>query len=315
VIEDGLFDANIRLQMQGNAGSQVRSNLTFTWLGLTEPPGGPISTYLKLPASLDTVLFLLRNEADEQRLQVQMHVPASGAPASAIAEAAVEALALAIGDAVAHSPMRLFRGLQGTVGLGGQDKIPPAVLRCAPGVTQPDLAPLPALLETVADDAACTFVLTHELGAGDVEHAARLANPPAATVQGSIANLRRRYAALEQERELLAAETAAAYAAGHVQDALVRHGELREVDTRIGELQATLDEGVEMLTATGPRAVARRTRQAAAAIGDARLEVAHNVLLERLGPAAARRIEVRRARGVPSAGVAEGGAVVVTVRR
>jgi hypothetical protein len=64
-IRDGILDAGVTVELRGEQGIAVQSQLTFTHLSMSEPAGGPISTYLKLPVSLDTMLYLLRNDQDE----------------------------------------------------------------------------------------------------------------------------------------------------------------------------------------------------------------------------------------------------------
>ena len=72
----------------------MRTSQVFTWLSLSEPPGGPISTYLRMPAPLDSMLFLLRNEDAEHRLPMVLHVPTAGLSGAGALSHAIAAYAV-----------------------------------------------------------------------------------------------------------------------------------------------------------------------------------------------------------------------------
>lgn len=316
-INDGTCDASVVADMRAGDGIFVKSGVTFTWLSISEPANGPISTYLRLPAPLDTVLFVLRNDADEQRLPLQAHLPAEGISPSAVAEAAIEALALAIADAVARSPFRIAGAVTGLLGLGSQpsdlDGLA-ASLDCQPGSAEPDLQALAKLLQRTADDPEVKFVLTHDLGAADMQRASDLANPPAAVRRAAIERLRARRSLLIARRTALATEAGARFAAAQ-HEAPLAHAALAAVDQELGALDETLDEALARLDDDSERARIRNARKAAESLAMVRLEAVRAELASRLPGGGTDRIEVRAPRSIPAHGVDGGGRVVATPRR
>lgn len=315
-IADGVLDADVTIDLAGG-GAFVKSRQIFTWLQVSEPPGGPISTYLKLPAPLDTVLFILRNDNGEQRIPLQLHVPAEGVGSGGIASAAVEALTLLIADAIASSPLRAIRTVTDVVGLtGGEEDLATraVALPCAAGSAQAETADLDALVDAFAADPGITFVVTHALGAADLEQVAIRANPEEDLVRHGIARLRDRVARLEAERQRLAPEVQARYRAGQLHEATARRAALLAVDERIGATWQSLDAALDRLDGDQPRHRRRRTRAAALELGELRLAAVRAALLQQLGPDAGDRIEIRSARAVPLAGLSGGGRIVVTPR-
>lgn len=316
-LHDGLFDLRARADLRGGEGSQLRAGLVFTSLSIAEPPNGPISTYLRLPAPLDTVLFLLRNDADEQRLPLQVQLPAQGLAMRTLAEAAVEALALAIGNAIARSPFRLASTVTGLFDFSnsaGSHQPQVAFAPCAAGSTVPDLAPLAGLLKQFAADPELQLQLVHELGSADLERCTALANPAPATVAAAIARLRHERSLLLAARQDLAATTAARHAAAH-HEAFDLQTQLLALDTRLGELEHTLDAALDQLDDQSPRARQRRTRQAAERLANQRLDELSASLLRQLPAGSSDRIERRRPRGQVAADLEAGGRIVVTLRR
>lgn len=316
-IDDGQLDLSARADCRGAEGIDAGAGITFTWLSMTEPPNGPISTYLKLPAPLATVLFLLRNDADEQRLPVRLHLPAQGVAASAVAEAAIEAVALAIGDAVTRSPLRAASAVTGLLGLGGSrtDLADLVVALDGPaGSADLDLVPLDDLLEKTAHDPEVKFVLTHELGQADFERARALANPPKPVVRAAVDRLRERRAELGARRRELATDLAARYAAAR-HDAVAAQERLATLDDELAGVERALDEALALLDDDSGRTAARLARRAAIELGEQRLARVREQLAAHLPGDAAGRIELRPARGIPAADVPEGGRIVVVPRR
>ncbi|MBL8730593.1 MAG: DUF748 domain-containing protein [Planctomycetes bacterium] len=316
-IADGVFDFTLDARLQGAQGVDLRLRPKFTWLSLSEPPGGPISTYLKLPAPLDTVLFALRNDADEHVLPLQLQLPAEGLSGGAVAEAAAEALVRLIADAVASAAFRVGGMVTGAVGLGGATDLRSlvATLEFPAGDPLPAGGSLEPLLAAAADDPELVIVLAHELGHGDLERAAQLASPPPDIVAATVARLRAARAVLERERAELAGRTAALFGAGRVQEAWQQHTLLRQTDDRLGALVRTQEEALRMSMGENERAVRRRTRAAATAMAEARLQSVQQQIAQRFGAAMAQRVEWRPPRGLETAGLPAGGRVVATVRR
>lgn len=312
----GLYDARAALDFRGYDGVDIRSDHVFTWLAIEEPPNGPLATYLRLPAPLQTVLFLLRNQNDEQRVPLNVRVPRGEQGRAAIAEALKEALAKLIGSAMTSAAPRAASAVKSAL-LGGGGEVPALadVVSFAPGSPLPNPAALEPLAAALAADPSLVLVLEHHVGAADMEHARRLANPPAPVVQQTVRKLERRRRALEAQRAPLAQDVTALYGAGQVQEAVQLRRELERVETELGELLEALGGAYEHLDGDNPRAAARRTRDAARALAEARLDAVAATLARRAPAVPAERIERRPGRSLPTAGLERGGQVVATLRR
>ncbi|MEO6598131.1 MAG: DUF748 domain-containing protein [Planctomycetota bacterium] len=344
-LADGVLDLRLDATLEPG-GVDIENRTTFTWLSLTEPPGGPISTYLRLPAPLDTVLFLLRNEDDEHRLPMQLHVPAEGLSTGAIAGAAAEAVLKIVADAVAGAAMRTTGALTGAIGLGGgpdlrtltaaatfaagdpmaqsaaaqssaaqssaaQSPATQSPATQSPATQRGDLA---TLVDAVAGDPGLSIVLTHEFGEGDLARAAELANPPLPVVAETVQRLRQERDVTASHRHELAAQVAAHFAAGQMHDARHKQGELSRLDDGLGRLELTIDEALGMLAAPNARTAQRRTKAAALAMAQARLQALAEDLRRRL-PGRGAVIETRQPRAIATAGLPAGGRIVVSLRR
>ncbi len=315
-IADGVLDYSLLASLRGHDGMDITSNKVFSWLSLSEPPGGPISTYLRLPAPLDTVLFLLRNDDDEHRIPVQLHIPATGLSSGAVLETVTAAIARILADAVASAAARTTGMLTGAIGLGGATAAP---VRCvvpfAAGDPLPGDADVTPLLAALASDDQLEVVCQHELGEGDRARAAALATPPLPTMHQQADQLRARRDQLAAGRTAKAAALAALYAAGRMQEARARQAELQAHDDQLGETERTLDELFAMLGEANPRAARRRIAAAAEALGQARLVA----LIDQLRGAAPdlnpARWVAKPPRGIVGAGLPVGGQVVLTIRR
>ena len=314
-IADGLLDHRSTIELRGSQGVDVRSSSVFTWLSLSEPPGGPISTYLRLPAPLDTVLFLLRNDADEQRIPVDLKLPAKGLSGGSALDAAANALVAVLADAVKSAAGRATNLVTGVLGLG---KDPTAQVGTAAEFAAGEVAPLSCAMQCVLDavdgEAEKTIVLTHELGAGDLVAASALVDPAPELVQATVAGLRAARANLLAQREPLATELAAHYDAGRIREARTLQQRLADLDQELGALEQTLDTALQQLE---PDARRRQQRGKAAAIelGQARLRALAAQLRAARPKLPANAIELRSVRAVPVQGLPEGGRVRLSVKR
>lgn len=314
-ISDGVFDQSLRLRLGEGDGAELTSNQVFTWLSLSEPPGGPISTWLRLPAPLDTVLFLLRNDADEHRLPIRVAIPTSGFSGPAVIGLVGEALIRIVADAVASAGFRAAGAVTGAIGLGASTFQPAtAAVSFAAGDPLPAALDLEPIVAALRGDDAIEVVLVHELGAGDFARAAALATPPPATLAEEIARHRANRSALTQSRELLAAEVAAMWAAGRRPEVLPRQAELAALDRRLGALERTIDAALAMADVDSERQRLSRARVAARALGQTRLDAVRSAL-ERSLPTASHRLVLRQPRGVLVADLPRGGRVVLATRR
>lgn len=318
-IADGLLDMRVRADLRGLDGIDVESEHVFTHLALTEPPGGPISTYLRMPAPLQTMLFLLRNNDNEQRLPIDVHVPANGISMSAITDLAVDALRRLISDAVGSAGSRFGSTVLDPLrNLFAGDGEVPDVQVSVPfeaGSPLPGAADLQPLFDAVEGEPTLTIVLTHELGAADLPHARELANPPTEVIERTTARLQQKRRDLEARRGPLAKELLSLYAAGDRYRARRLQDELDKFDAQLGELLGAMLRAFEQLGNTDERSAQRRTRAAAQSLATARLDALREDFVARLPELADGRIEVRSGRGVPVAGIDSGGRITAVVRR
>ncbi|MFN8826551.1 MAG: DUF748 domain-containing protein [Planctomycetota bacterium] len=316
-LTDGLLDHGSTLVLRGDDGLDLESSTVMTWLSLREPPGGPISTYLRLPAPLDTVLFLLRNDADEQRLPLRVRIAGHAANRGEVAQAAVDALVAVIADAVASAGKRAGGMLTGAIGLGGDNKVPDLTAQWpfAAGDPLPTAADAEALLAALRSDPTLELVLVHELGDGDLARAATLASPPPAAIRATIASLRQRRLELLDQRARLAPAVVAAYDAGKAHEARSSQQQLARLDLELGELERSLDQALGMLGDDSPRQQRRRAAAAAMALGQKRLAAVVAALRSAAPELPAAQIQVRRPRGVPVADLPQGGVVRAMLRR
>jgi hypothetical protein len=316
-LTDGLFDMRLDVELLGRDGLKIMSEHVFTWLAVSEPAGGPIASFLKLPAPLDSVLFLLRNDADEQRIPLHVRVPADGVTRGRIRELVTETLVRVISGAVTGAGTRAAGALAGAL-FGGPAAVPDVTgsATFAAGDPLPEALDLDTIAAALARDETLAVVLQHEYGQGDLARSRELANPDAAVVEHAIRRLHDRRAALERERAPLAADVAARYAAGQAQEARWRQADLLALETRIGELDLTLAEALRLgADSTSPRAAGRRTRAAAVGLAERRLAALRAELERRVPGLTAARVTLRPGRGVPTGELTSGGRAVAQLRR
>jgi len=321
-LADGVYDARMAVELRGHDGVDIHSRHVLTWLQLSEPPDGPITTYLRLPAPLPTVLFLLRNNDGEIQLPLNVTAPAEGLSAGEIAELAVEKLVQIIGRAVGSAGTRIVTSFTDPL-LGGGNSVPDlhAEFAFEAGAPLPDeldegaAGAFAELVEALADDETLSVVLLHELGAGDQPHAAELATPAADVIEATVDRLQQERRELEDERAPLANDVIALYAAGKSQEAIRRHAQLQAIDTHLGELETALREALDMLGGDNERRARRRSRAVAQALAEARLDAVTQHILARNKDLDASRVERRPGRGLPVDGVEGGGRVRLALRR
>lgn len=324
-IGGGVLDSWLRVQMKGEKGLAVRSNLVFTHLSLDEPPDGPISTYLKLPAPLDTVLFTLENKDDEHRIPVNFDMGADGLTTAKVAALATKTMTEVIASALASAPIRVGDGVTEMLGLqmgeasptsvigrvlnpvlrlvglaerpGPQS--PPAVIEFEPGqyaLDAVDVANLQSILKEVAKRQDFVALIEHSFGAEDLQRAERLANPTKEECQEIATGLRRRKWALLRSRSELASDVTASFAVRGQDGTADLVEELREVEAELGRIEIALDETLALLRPGSDRSRQRRTREAMLEIGASRMASIQLVLDEAMRGDTSARFEIRRPR-------------------
>ena len=329
-IADGLLDNRTAVRFREDGVLSIDSKTTTTYLSLSEPPGGPISQYLKLPAPLDTVLFLLRNDDGDHKVPVRLDIPPDGVSATRIASLAAGTLGALITDAMSSAPLRVLGPLQSVAGALGLMPEPltaeTVTLEFAEGAAtmvaatvkemedkseQPDevladVSPLGKIARALSGNSNLRVVIQADLGEGDLRVAERLANPPRESIQALIEHSRNRKASIERERSQLSARARAQIFAGAAggdstqaasgQDRGDLLARLQTLDSERAAVEKSLDDLFKFIRPGADRRADMRTRNAALALANKRLERVRLDLVNRVGNAVAQRIDVRRAR-------------------
>ena len=338
-ISDGTLDTDVEVRLRDD-GVSVNSDTTLSWLSVTEPPNGPITSYLKLPAPLDSVLYLLRDEHGQQRLPINFQVEGDQVSTKQVTEVATRTLLRLITEAVKGAPMRI---VSGTLDAAQLSKLPgvsyltdpasvgkaftkddtPAytgdsvVIECAPGVATlpPDArARLEPLFQMMRADDTITLVAEHRLGRDDIEQLRRSSTPTAQECADLATRLRLRRRELAGRRDAAAAEARARFAIGRPVDAEPLLDTMRVLERETSDVEDALDRALEAAGRATGRVADHRIRAACLGLADLRVADAHEVLLEAGVKGMANRFEIKRVRGALRE---EGktGSIVVTPHR
>lgn len=320
-IRAGEFDTRATLDFRGSNGIDVDAQLVFRDLVVNDR-GDKLSSALALSLPLESTLYLLRNQRGEQVIPLKFRIDGEGGMGGgALTRTITSALAGVIGEAIAASPLRVTGVLTDRLGLTGngtEEPLPPEVLRFLGGSIDWEADTDPALgraLAFVTGDKERRLVLQHKLGAADLELAEKLANPEADEIRAIVSRLRQRREELRVERRTEAVEARSLFGSGRLAEAQAASRRVRALDREIGQAEAALDELLALLRPGADRRRARRTRDAAAALGRGRLERIRDELIARGGAGARDRIELRGTRGQVSEDLPDGGRVVIQLLR
>ncbi len=320
-IGDGLLDQSARANFDGKGNLRISSATNFSYLSLSEPAGGPISSYLKLPAPLDTVLFVLKDRDGDQSIPLNLGIMDGSASMSQVLGAVTTALGTLIGEAIAGSPMRIVGGVTDLIGLGpkpieltGDEWVR---LPYSPGEMQATeywAKEIDGLVKLLRKDSSLYLVVDQVLGQEDVDHASMLANPDPQQCFALAASYRRERGDLIVQRDRIADAVRLAYALGNTQQAETKSIELRLLDAEMARTEEALDRVLERSQDRGARARQRRTKDAALELTRRR----QALLSERLNTLAVAgmqtRLDLRRPRFVVQED-AETGFVQIQVQR
>ncbi|MGE0144212.1 MAG: DUF748 domain-containing protein [Planctomycetota bacterium] len=302
-IGDGTLDLGTTVHFLGPSGLRTEARIGFQHLSVSEPAGGPISTYLKLPAPLDAVIFALQDQNNEIAIPLRLRIEEGGVGTGQIATAAITALGKVIADAVAAAPFRAVGMLTGVLGIGGGAGPSLAEQRRQVGFGLGEALPavdaqkvVAPLIDLLRGDETIALVLTHSFAADDLAHAKTLANPDPELAHDIAARLRVDLASSIRERDLTATRLLAMLGAGNPRDAFVLNRRLHALDAEIARMSDALDRVLALLRSGAERRADRRTRDAATDLARARLESLRDLLLELGGPDLDKRIELRPAR-------------------
>lgn len=283
-LNDGVLDTSVDLRFRKEGTLSTKTQIVFTDLSLTEPPDGFLQKLLALPVSLDTVLFILQDSGGAIKLPVSFKIGENGISGGQIASAAVGATTALIANAVANSPFRIAGTLTSVLGIEEkeQKELETFVFQYTPGVTtlsDEQLQKIGTLITQLKKDKKLTATIRHELGGGDIEYANTLMNPSSSRTIQLVSKLKQEKTELYLERDRLASETKAAYAAGISNWTAEKIQLLQETERKIGLKERAIDDLLERIRAGSAHAAGRRTRDASLAIGKARLEEIAEILL------------------------------------
>ena len=319
---DGLLDVELDLRLLGERGAAVTTSARAEHLSLSEPPGGPISTYLQLPAPLDTVLYLLRDEDGAQVLPLSFHLAPDGGP-EGLASAVAATLGTLIGEAIASSPMRLVGGVLDLTGLVEDEvvELPDELVGVGflPGSAEQTSWPLlggaEPLLAALRADPDLRLDLTHVFTGADLERLGTLVRPDPAACRTLAERLRRERDAAIASRDRLAVELRTDYALGVIGGREAKHRALADLDAELALLEDSLDGVLAYLRAGSERRAERRARAAALLVAEQRLEAVRAAVVALPIPSVGERVRVRRARLGELVEAEAGGSVYLLPKR
>jgi hypothetical protein len=328
-LRGGTFDLDGRWRFQGqDATLDVRLELTFTDLDVSEARGGPIERILRLPASLNTAIFVLRDESGRIRFPLEYTVSQTGDTVKESRDKAIHTFGILVANALKSAPLRLagiavdvlaFTGSLVGIQRGKEEEIleePPVVLEFAAGDSSLSVESrnrLDRLVKRLAKDGDLFASLDHELGKRDVAILDDRTNPDPEDCRDIITFLRIRKQRLYRARSQSRARMRAAIATGANDDFQKAVDELRSLDRRSAAVEADLDDMLDVLRAPETGRRKQRTREACLGLAQARLRALH----EDVGEAASSlggQFRFRRPR-FQDPKLEGGGRVVITLGR
>jgi len=299
MIKDGVLDASVDVRLKGNGKARVKTRLILSDLNLDESKDGPLTKTLKLPAPLDTTLFILRGSDGTIRLPLDFTVTDKGVSSSQIATAAFGSASAVIAKAIAGAPLRPVNTVARLLG-GGQDKeMGPAqetTLSYSGGALElspSDQATLDALVKQVQKDPHAQMTIQHQLGSADLAYAEQLVNPSQQESLELLNQLKHRKQHLLAERARLLVEAQVAYVTStRSMEILVITGQLRSTSRQLGLIETALDTLLDTLRSGADHARRRRTREGALAIAQARLSTLNSTLSQKTIAHYERRVKI-----------------------
>ncbi|MEM7515691.1 MAG: hypothetical protein AAF368_02035, partial [Planctomycetota bacterium] len=313
-LRDGVTDAKVDLRFRGENGLSINSETVFSQLSVTEPIGGPIQRFLRLPAPLDTVIFVLGNEDGEVVVPLDLRVAAEGVSMTELTTQATVTLASVITKAIAGSPLRIVDGVLDFAGLGeeepleldAEDTVQLGFTRGAVDVAPETWRETEELVAMLRRDETIQLTVTHAFSEADRAHAARLANPSSKEARELTQRLRTRKQALIAERDDLALEARSLLAVGRSEEAETAATQVRAIDTDLSVTETALDEILQLLRPGAERRADRRTRRFGLELANLRLADVRRRLEALPVRSIAGRLTVRRPRWDDAVGDGEG---------
>jgi hypothetical protein len=266
--------------------------------------------------TLDTALFLTRNQSGEHRFSVGVDVDESGVSTGALVLAATEAMAEIMARAVAGAPLRLVGSLVPGGGKRKEKKPDESwTLAFSPGAAEldpDDRERLRLLGRRMSGSRELVAVLRAELTEADLARAALLANPSREECLELVAGLRQRKAELQRRLGEIATRSRVYYSVGST-DAERATQTLRDVGNELYQVETALDRTLEIVRSSSQRQQQKRTRSTARMLARLRIEEAASILRSGIRGPIEERLELRGPRVEPVEGEG-GGRVVIELR-
>ena len=274
-LSKGAFDSDIDLHFEPGNVINVQSKLIFTDMSLAEPPKGPISRVLNLPAPLDVVLGIL--EDPDGSITLPVNFPLKDFQPQGIAGAAVGAVGSVIGTAVLSAPAKALNAAASIFGLGpkkpGEEQQvtltydPRAIL-----LEPPQRATLGLLVQRMLKEPNLQLTIAHEFGSRDFQAVTARANPSADEARALAYRLRARKLELSSLRAEVSGQAEAQLATFDEASAAPTLERLRAIDRDLALTEIALDRTYDLLRPGADRQADRRTRAAALEIASQRLD-------------------------------------------
>ena len=299
-INGGVLDSDLRVTFGEEGDMEVKSLFVFEDLSMSEPSDGFISGYLSLPAPLDSVIFLLRDEEGVVEVPINFQLEEGGLSAAEISQTALTLLGSLIADAVASSPFRLVGGVVDMIPLGGEEESEEEALvqvTFDPGdsyVARMGENLLEPLIERLEEKENLQVNLEHGLGKGDLACVRLRANPSKEDCLELTARLKNQRTGLQNERTRTAGKLRAYMEAGltdRIREARLR---LQVLDRELALMERALDRVLDLLRPGAERRAGRRLRQACMELGFARLLQVRDTLIATGIPGMENRIRLKR---------------------
>ncbi len=277
----GAFDTDIDLHFEPGNVIAVQSKLIFTDMSLAEPPKGPISRFLVLPAPLDVVLGIL--EDPDGSITLPVNFSTKELQPQGIAGAAAGAVTSVIATAVASAPVKAVNAVATLFGVGakkpGEEQL--VTLGYAPGaiaLEMPEQIKLALLAQRMIKEPALSLTIAHQFGSQDARTVAARANPSADEAKGLAYRLRARKLELSRLRSEVSGEAEAQLGTFDEASAAPTLLRLRAIDRDLAVTEIALDRTYDMLRPGADRQADRRTRAAALEIASQRLDAVRTML-------------------------------------